>query len=140
ACGQGFQVVAAGSDRVVRVLDSKTWRSRVKWRAPNKYDIVKLLPGPCPAESSSVSLYLTGRDNEVLRVNVPTQMTQQQRVAATKGTSLESFPHKKRRVEQANEVERGVELGSTAKNASAPPRPLHHTELPSASKLRMSHH
>lgn len=128
--GLGFSVVASGSDKVVRLLDCKTWRTRVKWRAPNKYDIAKLLEGP-PSTSPTTSplpLYIVGRDNEVLLCNVPMHMTNQHRGG---GDSAQNV-RKKMRVEKS-------EAGGITSGAVHIP-PLHHTELPSASKLRMSHH
>jgi hypothetical protein len=120
----------------VRVLDGKTWRSRVKWRAPNKYDIAKLLLAP-PSVSAAVSgsplpLYIAGRDNEVLLCNVPVQISHQQRGAGGNG---EGHPMRKKM-----RLDKAVADTGAAGKAGGEAVTLHHTELPSASKLRMSHH
>ena len=111
---------------MVRILDCKTWRSRVKWRAPNKFDIVKILPGP--TAPGMLPLYLTGRDNEVLLCNVQLPAKQQDQRQGH------------RQVMASGQDRDHHEEIPASKKARVERETLHHTELPSASKLRMSHH
>ena len=58
-------VLMAGSDRTVYVYDSRTWKAKLKWKSPCKYDIVKLLP-----TASSPIIYVIGSDNEVMLCDI----------------------------------------------------------------------
>ena len=128
---------------MIRVLDGKTWRSRVKWRAPNKYDIVKLVRGPADTRASSsnlLPLYIVGRDNEVLYCNIPLQMAHQQKRKGKR--DQEGLQHVQQKKNRVDEVKEGLSDTSACTSETAPKAApvLHHTELPSASKLRLSHH
>ena len=78
-----FEFAAAGADKTVYVYDTRTWRARIKWRSPCKFDIIKLMEARsvCSASnrvddiihqadtiqnSGGPFVYLAGWDNEVL--------------------------------------------------------------------------
>lgn len=51
-----------GSEKNIRIYDNRMWKTITKWRAPHKFDVVKLLP----SSNNPLQLYVAGRDNEVL--------------------------------------------------------------------------
>lgn len=62
-CCKENEVVLAGADRCVYVYDVRTWKSRLKWRSPCKFDIVKVLPSYLSVDKDFY--YIAGHDNEV---------------------------------------------------------------------------
>ena len=114
-------VLCAGSDRTVQVYDARTWRLRLNWRSPCKYDIIKLLPSASNTRSRGV--YVCGLDNEILLCDVAG--TDQKQPALKKGT--------KRKIDDSQPAA-GEQKGEDSTVGPS------HAALPDSSKLRISHH
>lgn len=105
-------MLTAGADRTVQVYDSRTWRMRLNWRSPCKYDIIRLLPAQ---GGRARGIYVCGLDNEVLLCDV---------------TGVEKKPA------VAKGVKRKADEDEAAEGGGGPC----HAALPDSSKLRISHH
>lgn len=114
-------VLTAGADRTIQVYDSRTWRPRLNWRSPCKYDIIRLLPAS--SQSRSRGVYVCGLDNEILLCDVTGIEKQQVQKRGKKRKNSDG------NTDITNEV--------TVDEAQAGPA---HAVLPDSSKLRISHH
>ncbi len=81
-----YEVLFAGADRNVYIYDSRTWKSRLKWRSPCKYDIIKIMNAKHDNSSNNndnnssnvnsnnnshnMLAYLVGSDNEIMLCNL----------------------------------------------------------------------
>lgn len=152
--GADHRVAAAGSDKNIRIYDTRMWKTITRWRAPHKFDVVKLLP----SSNSSLQLYVAGRDNEVLLCDLEPHLLATQ-VAKGKGRSGQASvaaavagargddddvsggaaaadadlnpPLKK---------QRSTDNTSAAVDSSGAGSELLPMQLPTSSKLRISHH
>lgn len=62
-CGcRSSSIAVAGADRTVYLYDCRSWRTRLRWRSPCKYDIVKLISAN---DEVSNRIYIAGHDNEL---------------------------------------------------------------------------
>jgi len=113
--------MAAGSDRIVEVYDSRMWRLTLKWRTQCKYDVVHMLPASFTDRNRSV--YLCGLDNEMLLSDVT--IPESKKKAASAGDHTE----RKRKIDD--------DEGLVSRSEPSGPA---HAPLPESSKLRLSHH
>jgi hypothetical protein len=118
---RGNDILTAGADRSVQVYDVRTWRPRLNWRSPCKYDIIHLLPAS--SETRSRGVYVCGLDNEILLCDV---------------TGVEKQPVQKKGLKRKIMEAPGDTLDTApVEQTKAGPS---HALLPDSSKLRISHH
>lgn len=159
------RVAAAGSEKNIRIYDNRMWKTITKWKAPHKFDVVKLLP----CSNNPLQLYVAGRDNEVLLCDLEPHLmsTQVQKVkdrkhihppvenpnptvdtsSATSEDVISNPPSKKRKPNNASSSASEVDSSNfiTAQRDASLTGPCPSTELlpmqlPTSSKLRISHH
>jgi hypothetical protein len=117
----------------------KTWKSRIKWRTPCKYEAVHLLTGhqdQAPQDEESWErIYVAGRDNELLLCEVPVE-------------TMNGNRKKRKRTEKTKEAmevlegEQGSIVCGDGDSATAPSAVALAASgsLSTVSKLRLSHH
>lgn len=115
-------MLCAGSDRTVQVYDARTWRLRLNWRSPCKYDIIKLLPAA--SDSRARGVYVCGLDNEILLCDVT-------------GTDLKQPKEQKKGTKRKVDDSQAESDAKKGEDAAVGPS---HAALPDSSKLRISHH
>ena len=140
------RLAAAGSEKNIRIYDNRMWKTITKWRAPHKFDIIKLLP----SSNNPLQLYVAGRDNEVLLCDLePHFMSSQTQKSKSRkhdaNTNLQSKekdmgaipPSKKQKQESGDDELSSQTLIDTGVSRDTELLPM---QLPSSSKLRISHH
>jgi WD40 repeat protein len=147
--GDSNRVAAAGADKNIRIYDNRMWKTITKWRAPHKFDVVKLLP----SSNNPLQLYVAGRDNEVLLCDLEPHLmsTQVQKVKSRKSAppvpsvAVESNaqsdinPPLKKQKSNDTDVTKSGDVAVSAANTNSGPELLP-MQLPTSSKLRISHH
>lgn len=122
------RIAASGSDKTIRIYDCRTWKTITKWKAPHKFDVVKMLP----SSNSSLQLYVAGRDNEVLLCDVDAQVLESKHRRAEKSATGGNESKKLKR--NPDDTTNEAEILAHARDELLP------MQLPSSSKLRISHH
>lgn len=108
--------MAAGSDRIVEVYDTRMWRLTLKWRTQCKYDAVHILPASYTNRNRAV--YVCGLDNEILLCDV-------------------NIPEGNKKAQKRKAEDSAAADGTDGAEITSGPT---HAPLPDSSKLRLSHH
>lgn len=118
-----------GAEKALQILDMKTWKSRIKWRTPCKYDAVYLLKGCSKSgnANNNEQVYIAGRDNELLLCEIPLD-------------NLSGNQKKRKRNEKTVDHPVAPESTSTDLLTDEVKESVPSGSLSNVSKLRLSHH
>ena len=71
-----YHLYSAGTEKTVLAIDTRTWKSLIKYKTSCKYPIIKLLSSYYNYSNSNEYVYVAGHDNELLRINMTLQQQQ----------------------------------------------------------------